>query len=306
VAPVVRRRREKLWLVSKTHDRTADGARRLLEGTLATLGTDHVDEWRMHGVATFEDLEALLAPGGALEYAEKAKAQGKVRYISLSGHYPEVLLKALGNYPFDSVLVVLNYLDRFNFPLTWERLLPFCYDRGIAIIAMKVFGDGLLKYSACTALRYALSLPVACATCGVESRAELEADLEVARNFEPVTPSEFRSLTKTLPELGRAICRLCGRCLPCPEGIDLLRVFELEGYFDRQLDNAACTYEGLDHAEIEAHKHWFNLQQVAQAKAKQLAVSPERCSDCNLCNERCYYHLPVKEKLREAWRKLGG
>ena len=300
---VVRARREEAWIVSKTHDRTAEGSRRLLEGTLANLGTDHIDEWRMHNIQSPAELAALFAPGGAMEYAEQARQEGKVRYLSLSSHNPDIQYEAMQRYEWDSMLVILNYLDRFNFPIIWEKLIPYCVEHGIALIGMKAFGDGLLKASANEALRYALSLPSSCVICGVESIAQLEADLAVARELVPVSTFEFASLIKRSPELGTALCRQCGRCLPCPVAIDIPRVFELEGWYDRQLANPATEAE-LDPAEVAAHKEWFGQKDVARQKASQLRPTPAQCTNCGLCNQRCYYKLWVKEKLREAWVKL--
>lgn len=300
---VVKARRAEAWVVSKTHDRTAEGSERLLEGTLANLGTDHLDEWRMHNVSTPAELAAIFAPGGAMEYAEKARREGKVRYLSLSSHNPDIQYEAMQRYDWDSALVILNYLDRFNFPIIWEKMIPYCVEKGIALIAMKAFGDGLLKASATEALRYSLSLPTSCVTCGVESLTQLEADLAVARDLSPVSTREFAGLIKRSPELGNAVCRQCGRCLPCPVGIAIPKVFELEGWYDRQLDNPATEAE-LDPAEVAAHKDWFGQREVARQKAAQLRPTPAECTNCGLCNQRCYYKLWTKEKLREAWRKL--
>ncbi len=46
---VMKRRRKEAFLATKAHDRTADGALRLLETSLKLLQTDHVDLW--HPVA---------------------------------------------------------------------------------------------------------------------------------------------------------------------------------------------------------------------------------------------------------------
>jgi len=61
---IIKARRSEAWVVSKTHDRTAEGSRRLLEGTLVNLGIDHLDEWRMHNISTPAELAAIFAPAG--------------------------------------------------------------------------------------------------------------------------------------------------------------------------------------------------------------------------------------------------
>ena len=82
-----------------------DGALRQLEQSLERLQTDHVDEWRLHNVWDFEELDRCFAPGGAIEAMVQAKTQGMVRNISISGHTdPRVQVEALRRFPFDSVL----------------------------------------------------------------------------------------------------------------------------------------------------------------------------------------------------------
>jgi aryl-alcohol dehydrogenase-like predicted oxidoreductase len=44
------------------------------------------------------------------------------------------------------------------------------------------------------ALRYAMSLPVACTISGAEDLHILEQNLEIAQNFVPMTPAEMQAL----------------------------------------------------------------------------------------------------------------
>ena len=55
----------------------------------------------------------LCGKGGALEAAQAAQLDGRVRFVGLTGHHdPAVLLEAMRRYPFDSVLVPINPADR--------------------------------------------------------------------------------------------------------------------------------------------------------------------------------------------------
>src|SRR4029079_12130227 len=96
--------RDGVFLASKTHERTRNGALALLATSLRKLGTDHLDLWQMHDLRTANDLEAIFSRGGAIEAAEEAKKAGKVRFIGLTGHHdPAILLAAMDRYAFDTL-----------------------------------------------------------------------------------------------------------------------------------------------------------------------------------------------------------
>jgi aryl-alcohol dehydrogenase-like predicted oxidoreductase len=190
VGLVAKRRRREMWIATKATDRTSDGARRQLEESLRRLQTDHVDEWRMHNVKSFDDLESCFARGGVLEAMVKAKGEGLVRHISISGHTdPQIQVEALRRFPFDSVLAALSVLDHFVYSFA-EELLPAANAAGTATIAMKVFALGALSHTADRALRYCLGLPVSTVIVGCSQMEELESDLAVAESFAPLTGAE--------------------------------------------------------------------------------------------------------------------
>jgi aryl-alcohol dehydrogenase-like predicted oxidoreductase len=187
---VVKHRRSEMWIATKTWDTTRDGARRQLEESLTRLQTDHVNEWRLHNVFSFERLDAFTGKGGALEAAIKAREEGLVRNISISGHTdPQILVEALNRFPFDSALMALSALDHFIYSFA-EEFLPVANAKGIATIAMKVLGLGSLTHKVERSLRYAFSLPVSTVIVGMESMAQLEQNLAIAESFTPMTDQE--------------------------------------------------------------------------------------------------------------------
>jgi aryl-alcohol dehydrogenase-like predicted oxidoreductase len=200
---VVKHRRDEMWIATKVFDPTADGARRQLEGSLARLQTDHVNEWRFHDVYSYQRLDAFTGKGGALETAIKAREEGLVQYISISGHRdPQVLVEALNRFPFDSTLLALSALDHFMYSFR-EEFLPLANERGIATIAMKVLGLGSLTHKVERSLRYAFSLPVSTVIVGMESMAQLEQNLAIAESFTPMTDEERLAFFKDIIPLVR-------------------------------------------------------------------------------------------------------
>ena len=105
-------RRSQVFLASKTHDRTRDGSLRLLDESLKRLRTDHLDLWQLHDLRTPSDLKMIFGRGGALEGLLQARAEGRVRFLGLTGHQdPSILLEAMRRFDFDTVLVALNAAD---------------------------------------------------------------------------------------------------------------------------------------------------------------------------------------------------
>ena len=70
---VMATRRQEVFLASKTMDRTRDGALRNLDESLRLLRTDHLDLWQLHNVRTIEEVDAIFAPGGAIEAFIRAR-----------------------------------------------------------------------------------------------------------------------------------------------------------------------------------------------------------------------------------------
>jgi hypothetical protein len=214
IGQVLKRRRREVFLATKTHDRTRDGALRHLERSLQLLQTDHVDLWQIHNLARMEQVEQIFAPGGAIEALQQARDQKVVRHLGITGHAdPEVLLAALQRFPFDSLLLALNAADPHHLPFA-ERLLPYAVERDMAIVGMKVPARGLLLSSwrppadpgsrfrdtrpgtldMREAMRYVLSLPVSTVIVGVDSIGQLEEDVRIAREFTPLSPTQMAAL----------------------------------------------------------------------------------------------------------------
>ncbi|MCX5733788.1 MAG: aldo/keto reductase [candidate division NC10 bacterium] len=190
VGKVAKQRRGEMWIATKTRGRTRAEALTQLEESLGRLQTDHVDEWRMHNIWNTEELDKLTAPGGALEAAVQAREQGKVRYISMSGHRnPQVQVEALRRFPFDSMLVALSALDHFILSFA-EEFLPVANAKGIAVIGMKAMGLAKLGPYYERALRYSLALPVSTTIVGMESMDQLKRNLAVAEDFTPLSDEE--------------------------------------------------------------------------------------------------------------------
>jgi uncharacterized protein len=188
-------RRDRVFLMTKvcTHGRDAKTAMRQLEQSLRRLQTDHLDLWQVHECVFYNDPERHFAKGGVIEALERAKSDGKVRYVGFTGHKdPQIHLKMLSyEFPFDSCQMPLNGFDA-HFRSFEQHVLPEVIKRRIAPIGMKSLGgDGnAVKKKAVRvddALRYAMSLPVVTTISGIDSMRVLRQNLKIARGFVPMT-----------------------------------------------------------------------------------------------------------------------
>jgi uncharacterized protein len=195
-------RRDHVFLMTKvcTHGRDAKVAMRQLEQSLRRLKVEYLDLWQVHELAYANDPERHFAAGGVIEALDRARAQGKVRFVGFTGHKdPAIHLRMLSfDYPFDTCQMPLNCCDA-TFRSFEQQVLPELQRRGIAPIGMKSLGGegDMVKKKAVSpqdALRYAMSLPVATTVSGIDSRRVLRQNLAVARGFLPMTSAEMESL----------------------------------------------------------------------------------------------------------------
>jgi uncharacterized protein len=197
-------RRDKVFLMTKvcTHGRDARTAMRQLEESLRRLKTDYLDLWQIHEVIFDDEPARYFAKGGAVEALDKAREQGKVRFVGFTGHKdPDLHLEMLSyDYPWDSCQLPLNCFDA-SFRSFEERVLPELNRRGIAPIGMKSLGGDArsVKAKAVTpqeAIRYALSLPIATLVSGIDTMRVLRQNLAIAQGFRPMSDRQRRALLR--------------------------------------------------------------------------------------------------------------
>lgn len=301
---VMKKRRDECFLASKTHLRDAKGAELSIDESLKHLQTDHIDILFFHHVQSMDELGRILGPGGALEASLKARDRGKIRFIGISGHgVPDVLIEALNRYRFDAVMTVINFFDRFNYPRVEDELIPLASEKGTGIVGMKSLADGLLWEYPEESLRYALTFPIAVMACGFNTVDMLERDLGIIKSFRPMSEKEKEDIFKNNPVLGNYICRLCNKCLPCPEGINIPEIFTYEGWYDRQLRDRAVR-KPPEFALRDRLRFWFDNREKARIAYEGVEKKADACTACGDCIPGCPYGLDIISKLDNAHYKL--
>ena len=201
IGEVMAYRRDDVILATKTHERTYDGTMRLFEESLGRLQTDYLDLYQIHNVRTASDLDRALGRNGAVRALEELKQQGAIKFAGITGHKdPQLLLRGIREYEFDTILMSLNAADIHYRPFQYE-LLETAAEKEMGIIAMKVTAVGRIFQengvsSMDQALGYVLTLPVHTAIVGISTEREVEENVRLAREFVPLADAEMRRLAE--------------------------------------------------------------------------------------------------------------
>ncbi|HLI76539.1 MAG TPA: aldo/keto reductase [Acidobacteriaceae bacterium] len=203
VGHALKGRRDQAIVMTKvcTHGRKKDVAMQMLEESLKRLQTDHLDVWQVHEVIYYNDPELHYAVDGVLEALTAAKQQGKVRFVGFTGHKnPSIHLEMLNRgFKFDTVQMPINPFDP-SYRSFERNVLPVAVGKGMAVFSMKsMSGSGeSIVHGALTpteALSYAMSVPgVSTTISGMDSVAVLNQNLEILRNFKPLTETQMNQL----------------------------------------------------------------------------------------------------------------
>ncbi len=264
--------RDKVYLASKTMARDAAGFLRDIETSLRNMRTDYLDLYQFHNIRSLEAWQKITGPGGAMEAALQAKQEGLIRHIGVTGHVCEVLAEIIDNEHLETIQVPFNPVEVK--PL--EQLFPRALELDLGIIVMKPLAGGAID-RADLALRWILQHQVSVAIPGSGSLTELQQNLAVGADVRPLTPEEAAELAEITGKLDDDFCRRCEYCLPCPSQIDIPTMFLFEGYVTR-----------------------YDLKEWAVGRYNALDVKADACEECGICEGRCPYGLPIREKLKKV------
>jgi aryl-alcohol dehydrogenase-like predicted oxidoreductase len=194
VGEVMRSRRNEVVLATKTLQRDKESSWREINTSIERLKTDYVDILQIHSVNTMAELDKITSKNGSLYSVIKAKEQGLCKHIGITGHTrPEVIKEALNRFDFETVLVPLSSVDKLLNDFG-DVIFPVAKKKNVGVIAMKVLSDGKVTDFVEDSLRYVFSLPISTAIVGVKSIAELKQNVEIAKNFVPMTKKEIDAL----------------------------------------------------------------------------------------------------------------
>jgi predicted aldo/keto reductase-like oxidoreductase len=203
VGRVMATRRKDVFLATKVppRSRTRDAALREVEASLKRLQTDHLDLLHLHSLGDDADLAKIEAPDGALKALYELREQKVARFVGMTSHTDgAVMAKAIERNDLDCVQLAMNPARVARFE---ELALPAANRKNLGVILMKVTGQEKLMEDGgadtASLLRYAWSLPISTAVCGMPKLEFLAANVATARAHEsPLPPAEMERLRQQL------------------------------------------------------------------------------------------------------------
>ena len=268
--------RDQFVLATKSMARDKESMARDVEISLKNFRTDYIDLYQIHNPNEAQ-LETVCAPGGALEALLEAKAAGKIGHIGITLHSADVFRKALELDWVETVMFPYNIVETQA-----EELIKACAEKNIGFICMKPLAGGAIE-DAQLAMRFIAHNPDVTVTIpGMAEKKELDQNVVSYCDKTPLTQQELEKIEKIRSELGNNFCRRCGYCAPCTVGIGIPAALVAEGYHLR-----------------------YGLESYAMARYEASGAAASNCVDCGLCEERCPYHLPIRQMLKRVVSTFG-
>lgn len=142
LGPWMAEHRKDVFLATKTGERSYQPAYDQIRMSLERLRVDRVDLIQLHNLVEEDEWQTALGAGGALEAAVRAREEGLVRFIGVTGHGLPIAMmhtRALERFAFDSVLLPYSYvlMQNSGYAAEFEALSTVCRARGVAMQTIK-------------------------------------------------------------------------------------------------------------------------------------------------------------------------
>ena len=275
IGETISHRRQEFFLATKTAKRDYAGAKAEIERSLIRLKTEHIDLLQIHYVNYVHEFKQAMDEGGAYQALLEAKREGKISFIGLTGHRPELLAKWISKGQFDQVLFHLNLAQ----PFAKNELIPMLTELNMGKVTMKPLSGGFIQPVE-QALRYPYSQDIHTTISGMISIDEVKENL--AAFALSVGDEERLELEQLAEELGGHNCRRCNYCA-CPLEISIP---------DVMISSQIRSKLGL----LPKGDKFYQKNKVKLLSCADF----EPCKDSPLCEEKCPYHLPMQQVVQQS------
>lgn len=142
LGPWMRSHRDSFFLATKTEQRSKAAAREQIHRSLERMQTTQLDLIQLHSLSDEAEWQTAMNEGGALEACIEAREEGLVRFIGVTGHgleIPQMHLRALARFDFDSVLLPWNFPMSCNekYADEFRELRALCEQKNVALQTIK-------------------------------------------------------------------------------------------------------------------------------------------------------------------------
>lgn len=261
--------RDKVVIATKTIRRDAATAAEQIDNSLRMLRSDYIDLIQLHQIAHEKEWQAVTAPGGAMEAAVKAKEAGKVRHIGVTSHSLKMAIKLVGTGLFSTVQFPFNLIETD----AAAELFPVARELGVGILIMKPFAGGVID-NAEIVFKFLRQYPDAIPLPGFDSVQFVDEVVGFYGMPNLVTDQDNTLMDEYRTRLGKAFCRRCEYCQPCPNEVKITMAMGYPIFVSRMGPKVASEF------------------------ARIPMESVVNCTECGECIQHCPYDLPIPEVLK--------
>jgi predicted aldo/keto reductase-like oxidoreductase len=276
VGRAIKGHRQEVYIATKSGGRTREDIEKHLDLSLKRLGVDYIDLYQFHQVGNFEAMEKVLDPeNGLIQVFEGFKKAGKIRHIGATSHQMDVAKALVKSGRFETIMFPFNFVTREPA----AELLPLCREHDVGFINMKSMGGGMLE-DPVIAFKYLFQFRDIVIIPGIEKVEEIDEIVHIYRGAHRMTAAERGKMRRLTEELGTRFCRRCDYCQPCTQQIPISMVMTFPSFVKRLPPD------------------WYlNNPHITAAIARAA-----ECSECGECEDRCPYHLPIREMIAEHYK----
>ncbi|HKL23029.1 MAG TPA: aldo/keto reductase, partial [Tichowtungia sp.] len=198
--PVVAKRRDEIFLVTKSGSRDYDGFMRDFETSLNKLQTDYIDLMHIWNLKPKDDVNVIEK--GAFKAIQKLRDEKVIGSFGITGHSGiEILKQCILRLDPDAMLTVFPCTRPDNGEYE-DVLLPLARERNMGVIAMKTVRRARnADLKGTDLIRYALSLEgVHSAIVGTDTIGHIDDNSKMATHFKPLTSAEQVAMHNTVIE----------------------------------------------------------------------------------------------------------
>jgi predicted aldo/keto reductase-like oxidoreductase len=285
------------WLVEKQSDCDT-----YLNEQLKRLNTDHIEFYLLHGLFTSRWEQILKLD--MLSWAERARADGRIGQLGFSFHGTYPLFEKVINYhDWDFCQIQYNFMnEEFQ---AGTKGLKHAASKGIAVVVMEPLLGGIIANPqgrmkeiwdnsgldpVDVALRWLWNKPeVSTVLSGMSTMEQVKQNVDIASSAEAnmISTDELdviKSIHSVFDELSPIPCTKCEYCMPCPNGVNIPRNFDLY--------NQAITYDNLFLGK--SHYNW-HTEESERASS---------CTSCGICEEKCPQGIKISELMPKVHKTL--
>lgn len=264
-------RRERLVLATKSDYGTRQEVENNLKQSLKRLGVTSIDLYQFHLINDFALYTKVIDPNGPMAVVQEAMRAGLVKHIGITSHSMDVAKEAVRSGFFETIMFPFNFVTCE----AADELLPLTKKHDVGFIAMKPLAGGMLQ-NITIAFKYLLQFPDLITIPGIRRQHEIRDIIQVFQGPQQMTRAEQSEMQRLREELGIRLCRRCGYCQPCPEGVPILHLMDIVPFLKNRPPQ--LVFSDMTANEVE---------QAAN------------CNKCGECETKCSYGLPIIKLIEE-------